>query len=343
MGRRPTTPGAIPGLRKRKRGKVTYYFFDAGGKPRREIPLGKSYPEAVRKWADLQVAAPPVSALVTFKDAATRYKQLVIPRKARGTRTVNLRELKQLEAYFCDPPIPLAELRPLHVRQYLDWRTGHGQHATVSANREKALLSHLWNKCREWGLTDAENPCRGVRGFGEGGRDAYIEDDAYRAVWEVADEPLRDAMDLAYLVGQRPADTLGFERRDIRDGYLHVSQAKTKAKLRIAIEGELAAVLQRITERRVRQGVLHTSLIIDEAGNALSRDQLRYRFDRARKAAGIEKSAFQFRDLRAKAGTDKADSAGDIRQAQAQLGHASVVMTETYVRRRKGHKTTPTR
>ncbi|MBE0268443.1 tyrosine-type recombinase/integrase, partial [Xylella fastidiosa subsp. multiplex] len=51
----------------------------------------------------------------------------------------------------------------------------------------------------------------------------------------------------------------------------------------------------------------------------------------------------QFRDLRAKAATDKADLAGDMRQAQAQLGHASVTMTEHYVRKRKGAKVTPTR
>jgi len=39
------------------------------------------------------------------------------------------------------------------VRQYLDWRTKHGTVAMVSANREKALLSHMWNKCREFALT----------------------------------------------------------------------------------------------------------------------------------------------------------------------------------------------
>ncbi len=52
--------------------------------------------------------------------------------------------------------------------------------------------------------------------------------------------------------------------------------------------------------------------------------------------------AFQFRDLRAKAATDKAE-AQDMRQAQRQLGHASVVMTEAYVRARRGDKVTPTR
>ncbi|BBE09978.1 integrase family protein [Mycoavidus cysteinexigens] len=44
---------------------------------------------------------------------------------------------------------------------------------------------------------------------------------------------------------------------------------------------------------------------------------------------------FQFRDLRAKAGTDKeVGSGGNIREAQALLGHSSVAMTEHYVRKR---------
>lgn len=37
-----------------------------------------------------------------------------------------------------------------------------------------------------------------------------------------------------------------------------------------------------------------------------------------------------------------AASAGDIRQAQLQLGRATVTMTEHYVRNRKGAKVTPT-
>ncbi len=48
-------------------------------------------------------------------------------------------------------------------------------------------------------------------------------------------------------------------------------------------------------------------------------------------------------DLRAHAGTDQADPAGDIRQAPAQLGHAAVTATEIYMQVRKGAKTTPTR
>ena len=58
--------------------------------------------------------------------------------------------------------------------------------------------------------------------------------------------------------------------------------------------------------------------------------------------AGVPLHEFQFRDLRAKAGTDRADAAGDI-AAKELLDHASIVMTEHYVRRRRGAIVKPTK
>jgi integrase len=332
-----------PHMRARVRGKVTYYFYDTGAKPRREIPLGREYAEAIRRWAELeadQTAPPQIS---TFKHAADRYMRDVIPTKRPRTQKDNLAELAKLLRFFDHPPAPLAKIKPLHVGQYMDWRTKHGTVALVRANREKALLSHIWNKARRWGYVDAANPCKGVEGNTEKGRKVYVEDDVYGAVWTVADAPLRDALDLAYLVGQRVADTLKFDARDVREGWLHVEQGKTGEKRRFAVQGDLAEVLERITARKRGYVLHHTRLIVDERGQPLGRDALRYRFDKARRLAKVPKGAFQFRDLRAKAGTDKAESAGDIRQAQRQLGHASVTMTEAYVRNRRGDKVTPTR
>jgi len=48
------------------------------------------------------------------------------------------------------------------------------------------------------------------------------------------------------------------------------------------------------------------------------------------------------RDFRAKAATDKEESTGNIREAMDQLGHTTVVMTEHYIRNRKGKKVTST-
>lgn len=76
--------------------------------------------------------------------------------------------------------------------------------------------------------------------------------------------------------------------------------------------------MARIAHRKRALKVLSTRLIVDVDGRPLSKGMLRYRFDKARDATGL---TFQFRDLRAKAGTN---SSGDIRQAQKQLGHTTL-------------------
>ena len=131
-------------------------------------------------------------------------------------------------------------------------------------------------------------------------------------------------MDLAYLAGQRPADTLRFLETDMRDGFLHVRQGKTAQKLRTEITGELAQVLDRIKARKARyradNKVVSLYLVVNEAGLPLTAGALRDRSDKAREASGVPNAAFQFRDLRAKAGTDKTEAAGDIRQARNSSG-----------------------
>ena len=74
----------------------------------------------------------------------------------------------------------------------------------------------------------------------------YVSDDEFQAVWDKADQTTRDAMDLALLTGQRPADVLKIERTDLRDGAPWIVQNKTK--LAIEITGELAQLIDRITE-----------------------------------------------------------------------------------------------
>ncbi len=343
MGRRPQKPGSIARLRERRMrsGKV-YYYYDAGGKPRKEIPLGCNYGLAIMEYAKLEkdrTADNIRDQVLTFRYVANQYVVDVVPTKAVSTQKDNMRELKNLMAFFDDPPAPLNSIEPQHVRQYLRWRSS----APVRANREKALLSTIWNYAREMGYTALANPCAGVKGNKETGRDVYIEDDLFKRVYDKADPGLQDAMDLFYLTGQRVTDTIKMDERDIRGRELWITQGKTGAKRRITIAGELAAVIDRIKSRKAAFTVHATRLIVTESGTPMTASMLRARFDNARIAAGVQKADFQMRDLRAKAGTDKAESSGDIMQARDQLGHTNVAMTEHYVRHRKGKKVTPTR
>jgi hypothetical protein len=72
--------------------------------------------------------------------------------------------------------------------------------------------------------------------------------------------------------------------------------------------------------RKSEHKVCSTRLIVTEDGTPMSVAMLRGRFDLAREAPCVAKSEFQMRDLRSKAGTDKAESSGDILQARDQLG-----------------------
>lgn len=338
MGRSPTRNKHLPaGMRARHRPAGTYYYLDTGEKPRREIPLGSDYVAAVQKWAELTAAK--AAAQITFKHVTDRYIRDELPKKAPATRKDNLRELAKLLEFFEDAP--LDEIDPIHLRQYIDWR---GQTAKIRANREKALFSHIWNFARDKGITNKTNPAAGIKGNPESGRDAYIEDEVYKVVWAAAEAPLQDAMDLAYLTGQRPADVLKLSQSDIQDGELTVVQNKTGKRLRIAVEGELAVAIDRIKARKVAGMTL-----ITRQGKPMTKAALRGAFDRARDAAvkahpemEAKIRAFQFRDLRAKAGTDTEEIRG-MAAAKDQLGHSSEVMTAHYVRHRRGKLVKPTK
>ena len=139
------------------------------------------------------------------------------------------------------------------------------------------------------------NPCAGVRGHKETGRDRYVENDEFLAVWKAAHYTVQDNL------SHRPATSLlKFNRSDMRDGNLCLSQNKTSKALRIAIVGELKELLERILNREHRS-MGGSALLQDGNGQRLTAGALRTRFDKARKAAGV---SFQFRDIRAKTATN---------------------------------------
>ncbi|MFP8834973.1 tyrosine-type recombinase/integrase [Hydrogenophaga sp. XSHU_21] len=173
-----------------------------------------------------------------------------------------------------------------------------------------------------------------MKGFIETERDRYVIDDEFESVKAHAHFTVLDAIDLASLTGQRPADELKIKRTDIRDGALWIVQNKTGARLGIEITDELAAVIDRINARP--RHAISARLIQEETRQPLGVFALRSRFAKAREAAKV---SFQFRDIRAKAATDT----GDLAHSQKLLAHKNRDMTEHYVRLRRGELVKPLR
>lgn len=310
-------------MRARRRGDAIYYFYDAGGKPRKEIPLGKDYVLAVQQWAKLNLAPAPVQITVSWAIgkylASADYDYL-----GPGTRADYKFALDKILEHFGDAP--LDQVRPSHITLYMDKR---GRDSLHRAQREVAVFGMIfrWAMAHDWCRS---NPAATIKRKRLPGRKAIdIEDATMEAVYALASQPLKDAMDLAYYIGQRPADVLKLSETDIKDGWLALRQNKTGMPLRFAIAGDLGKVIERIAARKKGYPLRALALLVDERGSPMTKAKLRSRFEEAREAAGISGEDFQFRDLRRKSASDLRDQAG-LEAAQAMLGHTSVTMTEHY-------------
>lgn len=318
MGRHKTVNVDLPprmASRTLKSGKVLFYYQSG----RKKIPLGADLAKARVQWAIYENG---VDSQVNFKAVAERYGREVLPSKSWKTQGDQYPQLDRLVEAF--GRLPLELIQPKHVREYIDRRT-----AKIQANREKALLSHLWNWARQVGLTDRGNPCLGVKGNREFARERYVTDTEFAETYAKADDTMRDFMDLLLLTGQRSSDVLKMTRADLRDGCLWVRQGKTGARVGVRVEGELKATLDRILGRP--STVRSLAYLIHDNGQRIRAGVMSKRF------AKVRVGNWQLRDLRAKAATDSPD----IKTAQNLLGHRRETTTAAVYRRMKGNVVGP--
>jgi integrase len=328
MGRHRRSEHYLP---KRVYKKGRCYWYAA---PDRWINLGPDIDKMFDEYARLeglstQHAAP------TFGALSAEYRARTMPKLAPRTQkdyTKYLDGNKRILHTFGH--MRLQDIKPAYVTKFHALESE--RLGNVQANRAKACISLIWNWGRRVGLTDLPNPCLGVTRAFEGGRGVYVDDVIYHKVWVAADWDTRDCMDLAWLLGQRPADVFSLTwEKNVQSGTVLVRQAKTQkiaSSTRVEITGDLAVLL---CDLALRHGV--GGLLAPISASAFDN-----RFEEARNKAGVPLDLFQLRDLRAKAGTEKTDQEG-IRAAQALLGHATEKTTETYVRKRLGQRVKPVR
>lgn len=169
--------------------------------------------------------------------------------------------------------------------------------------------------------------------------------DQFRSVYEKAKELdpwVARSLELAMLTAQRREDIARMMFSDVKDGFLFVTQTKTKAKLRIPVglrievlDLSLEDVIKRCRDSVISKSMLHHTRTSGKVkpGNSVPKEALTRAFMLARRASEITwedgRTAPTFHELRSLAARLYADQYGQD-FAQAILGHKSASMTEMY-------------
>jgi len=293
---------------------------------------------AFAKWAEIEGETPRESGAVkpvagSVQALIERYLIEIAPKKAKATYQGNLMEAKNLSEVF--GKMLVLEVRPTHIARYLDIR---GIKAPIRANREVALLSHMFSYAMRWGQTD-RNPCIGVAKHPEKGRDRYVTDSEFESVKKIASEFIATVMDLAYITALRKGDIFKLRLDQITDEGIWIKQSKTGSKQLYEWSKGLHEVVDRA--RKLKRPIRGLYLFCTRQGQPYSDTGFKAMWNRVQvKWAMQGGQRFTFHDIRAKALTDAKRMGMD---AQSLAGHATAAMTEHYIKQREFKRVTPLR
>jgi len=299
-----------------------YFFAPPAGA---WVHLGREFGVAMAKWAEI-VGRP--AKMTTMGEIMDRYMLEVAPRKSPRTYQDNIKEIARLRSVFGH--MQPDEVTAPDIYAYMDARG-----APVRANREKALLSHVFSYAIRWGAV-RDNPCRNVKRNVEKPRSRYVEDWEVEAFKSMAGELLRNYIDFKYLTGMRKGDILKLRLDSITDEGITVIQSKTGSKLVYIWEAGLKAVVDRI--KSMPRSIRGLYLFCSRRGQPYTSsgfDSIWQRTMRKVLEAGLIQERFTEHDIRAKTATD------DPEYAQKRLGHKSRSMTDKYVKTRRIEKILP--
>lgn len=264
--------------------------------------------------------------VVTMLDVIERYAGEEIPKKAAATQISDKKALAPLRLFFGH--LRPQDISPAQIVAYIDTR---GREAPIRANREAAVLSHMFTKCRHWGILQ-DNPAQKLRYRNpEMPRTRYVTDQELRRALRMAPPTVRYVMWLCNLTGLRRADLLGLQPQQFTDDGLVVTLSKSRrpgaVPKRLLFQWTLS--LERLYRRveQLRGGNSERESFFDISTPAFERCWTR--FQKAWRAEGNE--GFQMKDIRAKYGTDLAERGGDPTR---NLAHSSRATTTRHYQRR---------
>jgi integrase len=299
----------------------TYYYIQPISE--KWINLGRHYVRAMTKYAQLTRTDAPSE---TVSELGDRYLVEVALMKAPRTYQDNVNQMKFLRAFFGS--MRIEDVTQQDIYQYMSER---GKSSQVQANREIALLSHMFKKAVRWGdIHPSENPCIGIERFKETPRDRYVEDAELEAFKAHAGAFIAAYIDFKLLTALRQGDVLSLRLDQLKDDGIHVTVGKTGK--RVIIEWSEALRDAVTTARQLPRPVRGFYLFCNRKGQPYTGNGFRSIWQRRMKSAlekGILKERFREHDLRAKAASDaKKDHATEL------LAHLDSRTTSRHYRRK---------
>jgi len=298
-----------------------------------------NYSEAIRPTLTQRINAPTQTAGKLFSEWLDEYREVFAERElsADTNKNVGMR-INRLAVVFGSKGIK--HITTMDVADYLTGMAKEGKAQMARAMR--SLLRDVFVEAMARGWVSA-NPVEATRAARVNIKRERLTLELWKAIYEEATKPwLRRAMELAVLTGQRRNDIAAMLFKDVHDGFLHVVQSKTNARLRIntalrleSIGLDLATVVKQCRDRALSQHLVHHAQPSGraKAGQSLPLDALSAAFAEARDRAAVKmgiKFGSQpptFHEQRSLAARLH-DAEG--RDAQKLLGHRSASMTDLY-------------
>ncbi|EGI6799936.1 tyrosine-type recombinase/integrase [Escherichia coli] len=198
------------------------YYWKPGGTTEKLAPADSTKAEV---WVAYEKVIEGRKNILTFSQLwkkflnSTDYADL-----APRTQKDYLAHEKYLLAVFGEAEAK--SIKPEHVRRYMDAR---GKKSRVQANHEHSSMSRVYRWGYQRGFVPG-NPCVGVDKYPKPQRDRYITDEEYLAIYDCATDPVKAAMEIAYLCAARVSDVLKMDWNQIMDKGIFIQQGKTGVK-----------------------------------------------------------------------------------------------------------------
>lgn len=198
------------------------YYWKPGGTTEKLAPADSTKAEV---WVAYEKVIEGRKNMLTFSQLwkkflnSTDYADL-----APRTQKDYLAHEKYLLAVFGEAKAK--SIKPEHVRRYMDAR---GKKSRVQANHEHSSMSRVYRWGYQRGFVPG-NPCVGVDKYPKPQRDRYITDEEYLAIYDCATDPVKAAMEIAYLCAARVSDVLKMDWNQIMDKGIFIQQGKTGVK-----------------------------------------------------------------------------------------------------------------